>query len=147
MNVAIVGSRDYPLMHLISGKVRDLHRESPAFVLVSGGARGVDRVAEAEAERLGHDILSYRPRGRGKSFVIDLHSSVGGEETVEKNVSQTYASYGQAAFGRNELIVFVSHKVVAFWDETSSGTAHSIKLARDAHKPLLVYGRDGRLLP
>lgn len=50
----------------------------------------------------------------------------------------------RAGFVRNQRIVDDADRVVAFWDGSSSGTAHTIQVTRLARKPLKVYGPDGK---
>lgn len=146
--IAIVGSRDYPLLHLVRGKVHDLHHQDPSFVLVSGGARGVDSEAEGEARLLGHRVLSYRPQGLKRGgYVVDLVTvEPWGETIVEKAVYDGFSTYREAAFERNEVIAHVGHEIVAFWTGRSMGTLDTIEHAKKLHKPLLVYGPSGELM-
>lgn len=109
MKVAIVGSREYARMD----KVCDFVRSLPAgTTVVSGGARGVDSVAEEIAIRCGLDVVVFRAdwNGLGK----------------------------RAGFARNKTIVEAADRVVAFWDGVSRGTAHTINLARKVGKPVEV---------
>ena len=142
--IAIVGSRDYPRLELVTAMVRELNRENPSFVLVTGGARGVDNAAEEEATRLGHRVISFRPRRAGSGYVIDTVTMRPGEDwEVEKAAYDGYVTFAQAAFHRNELIVRFANKVIAYWDGRSRGTAHAIGQAEKLHKHLLVFGPDG----
>lgn len=80
-------------------------------VVVSGGARGVDRTAAQTARARGLQVKEFIPNwnmGKGAGFI------------------------------RNEQIVNAADRVVAFWDGKSSGTAHSISLADRAGKPVIV---------
>lgn len=113
MKIAIVGSRRYP--HL--GRVRDYINSLPEdTVIVSGGAVGVDEMAEITAKERGLETIIFRADwkrfGRGAGMV------------------------------RNHDIVNAADKVVAFWDGKSDGTRNSIELARQAGKPVeIVYLR------
>lgn len=119
MRVAIVGSRDYPSLHLVTAYVRSLEHHDPTITVVSGNARGVDRTAQDEALLLGMRVLiipaDWR-QGRG------------------------------AGYARNFEIVDVSDVVIAFWDGKSMGTQHDIKLAREAGKRLRVFDPEGEVL-
>lgn len=115
--LAIVGSRNYPQMHLVSAFVRRLR---PTTAVVSGGARGVDTVAEKTA------------RDRGLEVIVFLAD---------------WDRLGRSAgMKRNKDIVDAADGVVAFWDGKSRGTANSIERAKRAGKWLRVYGPDGELL-
>lgn len=109
MNVAIVGSRTYPELWRVVEYIRSLPADT---VIVSGGARGVDSVAESAARKFG---LSLRV------FLADWNQ------------------FGKSAgYRRNVDIVNMADKVVAFWDGKSKGTQHSMNLAKTMHKELEV---------
>jgi hypothetical protein len=109
LKVAIVGSRDYQHPQ----KVRDYVAKLPAAtIVVTGGARGVDRVAEAAATACGLQVLIF---------------------------SADWARHKKlAGFIRNSKIVDASDRVVAFWDGASHGTADTVEKARIAGKPVEV---------
>lgn len=79
---------------------------------MSGGARGVDIIAEraARARDLSTHIIFADWTKHGKS----------------------------AGYRRNVAIVAVAHRVVAFWDGQSRGTKHTVDIARKAGKPVDV---------
>lgn len=109
--IAIVGSRDFPNLDQVREYIRTLPSDT---VVVSGGARGVDRTAEGEATKLGLTVLSIRP---------------------------DWDKYGKrAGFLRNEDIVRFAEKLVAFWDGKSKGTKHSIDLAKGYGMVVEIYG-------
>lgn len=113
--VAIVGSRDYPFLQ----DVRDYIVELPDDTrIVTGGARGVDQCAEEVAKERGLICAVYRP---------------------------DWETYGKrAGFLRNIDIVAACSRLVAFWDGVSRGTQHSIRLAQQARKPVLVFPEEHR---
>ncbi len=51
-----------------------------------------------------------------------------------------------AVVGSRKEIVEAADRIVAFWDGSSTGTAHTIQIARVFHptKPLFIFGPDGR---
>jgi len=108
--VAIIGSRDW----VDYEAVRDyIYALDPDDTVVSGGARGVDQFAEFYARERGLDVLVFQA---------------------------DWDSHGQrAGLIRNHDIVAAADRVVAFWDGTSTGTQHSIRLAKEAGKPTLVF--------
>jgi hypothetical protein len=117
VNVAIVGSRSLsvsvePVMRASVRRLFAVH--GTALRIVSGGARGVDALAERIAqEETAHDALVF----------------------VAK-----WEIYGRAAGPlRNEKIVEAADMLVAFWDGASRGTAHSASLARAKGIPTHVY--------
>jgi len=109
MRMAIVGSRDFKRLDKVRQFVEDLPLDT---TVVSGNARGVDRTAEDAARLRRMRVISIPPQ---------------------------WDTYGkQAGFVRNREIVDHADELVAFWDGTSRGTAHSIKLARVKGIPILV---------
>ena len=111
MKIGIVGSREFPDMNMVKEFVRSL---PPGTTVVSGGARGVDQIAEMEAKACGLATIIF---------------------------PAYWQRDGKAAgFIRNKLIVEAADRVVAFWDESSRGTLHSINLAKAAGKPVEVRG-------
>lgn len=113
MRVAIVGSRAFASLDLVVDYVNTLPLDS---VVVTGGARGVDSVAEYAAKQRGIKTEVYVP---------------------------AWNVYGKSAgFRRNAEIVAACDRVVAFWDGVSRGTQHTIHLARTAGKPVKIIRAD-----
>ena len=108
MRVAIVGSREYPNLAEVRAYVRAL---PPDTTIVSGGARGVDRVAAAEAHRQGLAV-----------------------EVIKADWSRGRAAGPE----RNREIVRRVDRVVAFWDGQSPGTRSTIEYARATGRPLEI---------
>lgn len=104
--VAIVGSRDFKNLDAVVEYVKSL----PAgTIVVSGGARGVDTVAQETAFACGLQVTVYHPQ---------------------------WGKYGNSAgYRRNELIVNNCDRVVAFWTGKSRGTKHTINIAEKMKKP------------
>ncbi len=110
---AIVGSRDWPNLEEVRALVRHIHGLQPNALIVSGGAEGVDRAAQEEAERIGMRTLVFLP---------------------------DWKAHGRrAGFVRNEKIVQFADYVLAFQWEESRGTQLTIDLARKHDKPLTVF--------
>lgn len=110
MKYAIVGSRDFERLDLVARFVQTLTPKED--IVVSGGARGVDSIAETTAEQIGVGVISFRP---------------------------DWETYGKkAGIIRNKWIIDEADRVVAFWDGKSKGTKHSIDLAIQSGKPLIV---------
>jgi predicted Rossmann fold nucleotide-binding protein DprA/Smf involved in DNA uptake len=111
MNVAIVGGRDFDDYELFKTHVNG---EKIKFKsIVSGGARGVDTLAERYAKELRVPVNIYLP---------------------------DWTKHGKAAGPiRNKQIIENADCVIAFWDEKSSGTRSSIKIAEDLGKPLTIF--------
>jgi len=112
MKIAIVGSRDYQHLDRVRIYVESL---SPDTIIVSGGARGVDKTAEITAKRCGLKTIvfyaNWNPNG-----VFDRG----------------------AGMKRNAQIIAEADQVVAFWDGKSPGTRNTIDRAKRANKPLEI---------
>ena len=109
MKIAIVGSRGFPEPERVRAYVRSLKKDD---IVISGGAKGVDSWAVEEAKVQGLET---------QVFPAD------------------WDLFGKSAgYRRNVDIVEAADFVVAFWDGKSKGTAHTIKLAQKAGKPVEV---------
>lgn len=134
MKVAIVGSRppggllpgQHPTPEYIEAwkayhRLIDMVRAyvatlEPGTIVVSGGAKGVDQEAARAAKARGLNIQIHYPnweQGRG------------------------------AGFARNRAIVHAADVVTAFWDGSSRGTRHTIGVAHEMSKPIIVVTREG----
>lgn len=107
-SLGIVGSRnisDKDLIYTILDKVKaKLVSQDKSLQIISGGAKGVDSIAEDWAKLNDVDALIFIPQ---------------------------WIKYGKrAGFIRNEDIVKRSNYVIAFWDGKSKGTQHSIELCK-----------------
>lgn len=110
MKVAVVGSRTFHDYNLLKDTLDGL--DFKIDLIVSGGAKGADSLAEKYASERGITTKIY------------------------------YANwnlYGKSAgFRRNYDIVKDSDALVAFWDGESVGTKHSINLAERLEKRVIV---------
>ena len=107
VRVAVIGSRGITTV--------DLSQYIPknCCLIVSGGAKGVDTIAEQYAKAHGIEIMIIRP---------------------------DYEKYGRSApIRRNDLIVDNADMVLAFWDGNSHGTKYTIDYAKRTGKPVKVY--------
>lgn len=103
-HVAVIGSRDFTDYDFLT-QVMENH--SPTLI-VSGGAKGADALAQRYANEKGLEIQIFKPDwkqfGRGAGVI------------------------------RNRQIVENSDYVIAFWDGQSRGTKSSIDYARKLNK-------------
>lgn len=117
MRLAVVGTRTFDREDLLTAyldRQRKLHSE---VTIVSGGARGADRLAAAYARRHGLPLVQYRP---------------------------DWAAHGRRAGAiRNRRIVDAADGLVAFWDGESPGTRISLEMAVDKGIPATVVSPDG----
>ena len=110
MKLAIVGSRSFSDYELLKESV--LRSFPNVSLIVSGGAKGADKLGEKLADELGLKTEIYLP---------------------------DWARYGKGAgLVRNELIIKNSEGVIAFWDGLSKGTKKSIEISRTLKKKIVV---------
>lgn len=108
MNLGVVGSRGFTDMDLMY-QILDV---LDPFVLISGGARGADTIAEGYADERGYAKIIIKPN---------------------------WEMFGKrAGFIRNIEIVKLSDIILAFWDGSSPGTASTIDLCKDWSKPVEI---------
>lgn len=123
--VAIIGSRNYPekSKKIVTDYVRTLPKES---VIVSGGARGVDRWAVEAAVINGIRYCEHIP-----------------------NKYNQYGDYlgHHVLFSRNTEVLRDGTEFVAFWDGESSGTHDGIKKAEKMGLPGFIVYPDGKRKP
>lgn len=110
-------SRDYPDLERVRKFVRGLAEHDRDITVVSGNARGVDRVAEKEARKIGLSVVSLPADW-------DAHGQVAG-------------------FLRNGQIVERCDIVAAFWDGSSNGTEDTVSKATAAGKRISIWGPVG----
>lgn len=118
-SLAIVGSRTIIEPSCLYEAVDEFFEWFPHLSLlsidrvISGGAAGVDSLAEHWANRHGLGLLV---------------------------VKADWDEYGRAAGPiRNQTIVDLADYVLAVWDGESRGTADTIRKAKEAGKPLHLY--------
>lgn len=106
MKLLIVGSRS------ISDFDLSVHIPLNADLIISGGAEGVDSLAEDYADKHKISKLILRPQ---------------------------YDLYGKAApIKRNQKMVEIAYSVLVVWDGNSRGTMSTIRYAKKMQKELTV---------
>ena len=81
-------------------------------LIISGGARGIDRIAERYADEKGISKLVLRPN---------------------------YRLYGKAApIKRNEVMVALADALIIVWDGVSRGTKYTLEYAKKKGKPVTL---------
>lgn len=106
MKIAVIGSREIDNINLAA------HLPEECDEIVSGGARGVDRLAAKYAREHGLTLTEFLP---------------------------DYETYGRGApIVRNREIVNYADGVIAFWDGTSRGTSFVIDYCEKVGKPCKV---------
>lgn len=107
-HLAVIGSRTFDDATLLA---QILTPKMP-FVLVSGGARGADKLAENFAAQNGLEKLIFPAQ---------------------------WKLYGKGAgYIRNKTIIDHADEVIAFWDGESRGTLHALDYANDLRKPFQI---------
>ena len=87
------------------------HISDDVDLIISGGAKGIDTLAEQYADKNGIEKLIIRPK---------------------------YEKYGRAApIRRNEEMVDISDAVLAIWDGKSRATAYTLEYAREKGKRII----------
>ena len=106
--IAVIGSRTFTDYDVLK-KALDQY---PAFILVSGGAKGADKLAEQYADEKGYEKIILKP---------------------------DWKKYGKGAgLKRNQEIINLADEVVSFWNKMSEGTGHSLELARKKGMPVTI---------
>lgn len=154
--MAVVGSRDFKPLSNVDRFVLSLTRKYPDAMLVSGGARGVDRQAERSARAYDLELISFRPYSfwsiadreefsietttvgdHAQSIVVEAHRRIN---------PPCFTSYAACAKHRNGWIVDACDHLVAFWDGRSAGTFDSIRRAWKAGKLAAVYPSEAAIV-
>ncbi len=106
MKICVVGSRSITSFDLAPYIPRE------AKLIITGGAKGIDALAEEYADKIGLSKLIIRPN---------------------------YRRYGRAApLLRNEEMIDMADMVLAVWDGKSKGCEYSIRYAENTGKKILV---------
>lgn len=115
MKVIIAGSRDITNLHALQNVIDLVQHDIPGYIeeVVSGTARGVDRLGEQWAERYGVSV---------KRFPAD------------------WGRYGKSAgYRRNSQMAAYADAAIILWDGKSRGTQHMVTEAMKAGLRLYVF--------
>ena len=104
MKVIIAGGRDFDNYDLLCQKVDKILSRQSEIEIVSGTAKGADKLGERYATERGYPI---------KRFPADWGQ-------YEK----------RAGYSRNEDMAEYSDALIAFWNNKSKGTKHMIDIAK-----------------
>ena len=111
MKLAVIGSRDFENMVMLNEIL--LKHKDELTLIISGGSKGADALAEQWAKDNGIETLIFRP---------------------------DWSKYGRSAgVVRNHDIIKSCDLCIAFWDGKSKGTASSIRLCKKYGKTCKVY--------
>jgi len=113
IKLAVIGSRDFNDYNLIKEVLDFFISNYEKVTIVSGGARGADKLSEryAKENELDTDIYpaDWEKHGKGAGYI------------------------------RNQTIWDNSDIGIAFWDGKSKGTEHSFKISKKQSKDLHVF--------
>lgn len=126
----VVGSRsitDYEFVekkldHLLSSVINEY-----SIMIVSGGARGVDSLAERYAREKGYLLKVFRLKS-DDWYKIN-------ESTGEREFDKS-AGYKRNKEMHSYIAQFENRGVAVFWDGKSKGSLHSIDLAKQYNNPI-----------
>ena len=106
MKLLIAGSRDITDFDLSK------HIPDGVDLIITGGARGIDTLAEKYADEHNIEKLIFRPE---------------------------YNKYGKAApLKRNEEMVNMADEILVVWNGASRGSRHTIKYAQKMQKKITI---------
>lgn len=117
MKILVVGSRGFDDYELLKSILNDIIKDKTDIEIVSGGANGADKLAEAYAKEYGYKCTVIRPDWQG---------------------------YGKSAgyIRNNKMHEYISHSpdrlCITFWDGISRGTQHSFALAEKYDNPIQI---------
>jgi hypothetical protein len=143
--VAVVGNRKGADMQQVLDFMLALRARQPDSLIVSGGAAGVDQMAESTWFRLGGRIRSYRPASWQDGYGIEVWNYGGSQpaEVLPVECQQVQAAdYKSAATYRDTLIAENADRLVAFYRAGmtwGSGTAFTEGWARDRGVPTYTF--------
>ena len=111
MKLAVIGSRDFENTVMLNEIL--LKHKHEITMIISGGSKGADAMAEQWAKENGIETLIFLPN---------------------------WSLYGRSAgVVRNHDIIKSCDLCIAFWDGKSKGTASGIRLSQKYNKPCEVY--------
>ena len=110
--VIVAGSRDFDDYKLLKSKLDFYLKNKKDIVIMSGTARGADKLGEQYAKEKGYQLLKF---------------------------PADWNTYGKrAGYIRNKEMLKNADAVICFWDGISKGTEHMIEITRKINKPLRV---------
>lgn len=124
--VEYLGSIDKPMKYAVVGSrefndyeyLQSILKWYEASHIISGGARGADALARRYARENNIQLKEFFPNwDNGK----------------------------KAGFLRNHQIVEAADMVIAFWDKKSPGTRHTLQLAEEMGKEILIFWKVPKL--
>lgn len=113
MKISIIGSRTFNDYDFLKQSILENIAINDIDVIVSGGAKGADKLGELFAEEFNKRTIIFLP---------------------------DWEKYGKSAgFIRNADIIKNSDFVFAFWNGVSKGTLNSINTAKKLNKKIKIF--------
>lgn len=139
--LGIVGTTEpAPLTIDIAGDCAGVAVEA-GYAVVSGGADGVDQIAQHSARLSDGSVLQVLPKGLPPPMG-DLYEIIPNELTVTPYLpNEAWAPY--RAINRNDIIASLSRAVCALEPRRNEGAARTARVALDHGKPAWVYPHTG----
>jgi predicted Rossmann fold nucleotide-binding protein DprA/Smf involved in DNA uptake len=124
MKVGVIGSRIFDNYE----KMKEVLSLYNITEIISGGARGADKLAETYAKENNIPITIFNANWKDISH---------------PNARIKYNAWGEkfdanAGLRRNKVIVNNSDIIIAFWDNVSKGTKDSVTYANKVNKEVVV---------
>jgi len=132
MKLAIIGSRNFNDYNLVIAETLKLNPTE----IISGGAKGADTLAEWFCR----EYLKKEP-----IVFLAKWDDLSAEPCCIKENRYGKLYNCLAGFNRNVDIVDACDIVLAFWDGKSKGTKHTIDLATQANKPVVIVNFGGSI--
>ena len=118
MKLAVIGSRNFTDKEVLFDYLQKFIENNNVELIISGGAKGADRMAEQFAKEHGIETqifkLEYAKYGRGAPFIL------------------------------NEKIIATCDTVIAFWDGESRGTKNALNTAEKLKKKIIIQNSNDR---
>lgn len=116
--VIIAGSRGYDNYEQLKVVTDFALRKKESVTIISGTARGADKLGERYAEEMGHNVMRF---------------------------PADWEQYGKSAgYIRNKEMAEVADMLIAFWDGESKGTKNMISEMNKLHKPVIITHPDNK---
>lgn len=130
MKVIIAGSRNFHNYKELCNYCDYLLQNKENIEIVSGKAPGADTLGEQYAKERGYPIKEFPAAWQDIEGKPDWE--IGTNKTGEKY-------WKKAGFARNEEMAMYADVLIAFWENSSTGTANMIKVANDYDLQIRVY--------
>ena len=130
IRIGVVGCRNFNNYEFIKNYInRFLNKNNTIHedvIIVSGGAKGVDTLAERYAIEYNIPIDIYKAEWNNFNHPCKIKHNENGKYNA------------LAGFNRNKDIVKNSDIILAFWDGKSKGTENTIMVADDLNKNCII---------